>query len=87
LSVGSRYCARSAPPKTENSVRDVPINDDTVAEFGRWKERQLEQRRLLGREWKDLGFVFTTEYGSPLSGTTLGRAWKRVMRAAGRCPW
>jgi integrase len=70
------------PPKTENSIRDVPINDDTVTELRRWRKQQLEQRMQVGPEWQNHGFVFTTSVGSPLCGHTLSRAWTRVLMIA-----
>jgi integrase len=70
------------PPKTENSLRDVPINDDTVSELRRWRKQQLEQRLRIGREWHNENFIFTTVIGTPLSGHTLSHAWRRVMREA-----
>lgn len=73
----------TAEPKTENSVRDIPICDDTVAELRRWKKQQDEERKQMGREWQEYGFVFTTEFGTPL-GNNMGRAWEGVLREADR---
>lgn len=70
-----------APPKTENSKRDVPICDDTIAELRRWKKQQLIERMKLGAAWQKDGFVFTSEIGSPL-GYNVRRAWASVMKAA-----
>ncbi len=68
-------------PKTESSRGDVPLSDATVAELRRWKVQQAKERLRLGKEWKDRGFLFTTECGSPL-GNNIGRIWDRVMREA-----
>lgn len=56
-----------------------------VAIFGlaplRWKKQQAADRLLIGAEWQDHGFGFTTEFSTPL-GNNLGRAWERVMGTA-----
>lgn len=70
-------------PKTESSIGDVPISAATVKELRRWKVEQNKERLQLGAEWQDHGFVFTTEFGTPL-GNNMGRAWSRLMRAADR---
>jgi integrase len=69
------------PPKTKASIGEVPISTLTLAELRRWKAQQAEERLKLGPEWQDHGFVFTTEFGSPL-GNNQGRAWTRVLAAA-----
>jgi integrase len=69
------------PPKTKASIGEVPISATTIAELRRWKAQQAEERLKLGPEWQDHGFVFTTEFGSPL-GNNLGRAWTRILAAA-----
>lgn len=69
------------PPKTKASIGEVPISAATTAELRRWKAKQAEERLQLGPEWEDNGFVFTTEFGSPL-GNNLGRAWTRLMARA-----
>lgn len=69
------------PPKTENSFRDVPINEDTVAELKRWRKVQAADQLKAGKEWRGEGFVFTTHTGSPL-GNNVGRAWERLLRKA-----
>ena len=68
-------------PKTESSIGDVPLSVATMQELGRWKKTQAEERLRVGPEWQDHGFVFTTEFGSPL-GNNMGRAWERVLAAA-----
>lgn len=70
-------------PKTASSVGDVPIVESTLKALKRWKAEQAEQRLLVGPEWQDLGFVFTTEFGAPV-GNNVRRAWINVMRAADR---
>jgi integrase len=68
-------------PKTRRSDRRVPVSDATVAELRRWRKRQIEDRLLLGPEWQEHGFVFTTQWGTPL-GYKTALEWGRVLRAA-----
>lgn len=67
-------------PKTKRSERKVPVSDTTISELRRWKKQQVVERVKLGPEWQDHGFVFTTEYGTPLSNKTTG--WVHVLRTA-----
>ena len=68
-------------PKTPNSKREVPINETTLRMLTDWQKEQAKERQMLGREWKEHGFVFTTEVGTPL-GNNMGRAFSRVLRMA-----
>src|SRR6202165_1768248 len=68
-------------PTTKASKGTVPISATTIAELRRWKKQQAEQRLLLGPEWQDNDFVFTTDFGSPL-GNNFGRAWTRLLAKA-----
>jgi integrase len=68
-------------PKTKGSKDDVPVVDNTLAALKHWKAAQNEQRLLVGPEWRDDGFIFTTGYGAPL-GNNVRRSWIQVMREA-----
>jgi integrase len=72
---------RVTKPKTEVSKRDVPINDFTRLHLRRWKEAQADERKRMGSEWQEHGFVFTTEFGTPLGNNT-GRMFGRVLKRA-----
>jgi integrase len=67
-------------PKTKSSIGDVPVRATTINELEKWRAKQAEERKRIGSEWKEHGFVFTTEFGSPL-GNNMRRAWSRVLRA------
>jgi integrase len=68
-------------PKTKRSSRDVPISDATAWQLRLWKKRQAEERKRLGPDWTEHGFVFTTEFGSPL-GNNVHLAWAKLLREA-----
>lgn len=69
------------PPKTENSERDIPINDETVAALRTWRIEQKKEQMKAGPVWQRHGFVFTSEVGTPI-GDNVRRVWTAVMRAA-----
>lgn len=68
-------------PKTPSSLGDVPLSAATLHELRRWKKQQAAERLQMGAEWQDHGFVFSTEFGTPL-GNNMGRVWTRVLAAA-----
>jgi integrase len=68
-------------PKTASSRGDVPLSTTTLSELRKWKAQQARERLQLGEVWKDYGFIFTTEFGTPL-GNNVGRAWARLLRQA-----
>ncbi len=68
-------------PKTENSNREVPINDTTLAMLRQWKDEQHRERQRMGPEYEELGFVFSNEFGRPL-GNNITRAFNRMLRKA-----
>jgi integrase len=68
-------------PKTPSSIGDVPLSLATLHELKRWKAQQNKERLQLGAEWQDHGFVFTTEFGTPL-GNNMGRVWTRLLKLA-----
>ena len=66
-------------PKTARSRRTVPIPPTVAAALRAHRVAQNEHRLLLGAEWNHLGFVFTTAYGLPLEGSTVTRAFQRIL--------
>jgi len=46
-------------PKSESSSRQVIFKGEVAAAFRTLKEQQDIQRRALGNDWADLGFIFT----------------------------
>jgi integrase len=68
-------------PKTTSSKGDVPLSAVTMSHLRRWKKAQATERLQMGPEYQDHGFVFSTEFGTPL-GNNIGRAWTRVLAEA-----
>lgn len=75
-------------PKTDRGRRPVKVPDFTVRALREWKARQAEERLLLGAEYNAHGFVFATEFGSPLDGANLyARNFRRILEAAELGTW
>jgi integrase len=47
------------------------------------QERQNRERKSAGAAWKDTGYVFTTEIGTPIEPDNLRRSWYPLRAAAG----
>ena len=52
--------------KSEDSDRQVPIDEETVNVLKAWRKAQLAERMAWGSAWTDSGRVFTREDGTPL---------------------
>jgi integrase len=75
-------------PKTDKSVRTVPLPPPTMEELTRWRKRQARERLRLGPEWQDHGLAFTSEIGTPLGLSNLRRgAFNRICARAGLGEW
>jgi len=77
----SRPTLRIDGPKSGRS-RSVALATVAVEALREHRKRQAEERILVGREWKDRGLVFSTEFGDFLSPTTLKLALERVLARA-----
>jgi len=71
------------PPKTRRSRRTIELPDAAVTALRAHKVRQLEERLLTGGRWQDSGHVFTSTIGTPLDGSSVTRAFQRLLANAG----
>lgn len=53
-------------PKTEQSKRYLPINEEIVELLKQYKKESNLNRLKMGSKWQDSGFVFTQENGNPM---------------------
>ncbi|WP_350279300.1 tyrosine-type recombinase/integrase [Kribbella sp. HUAS MG21] len=74
---------RAVTPKTRRSRRTVPLIARCVADLREHQERQNRERKSAGAVWKDTGYVFTTEIGTPIEPDNLRRSWYPLRTAAG----
>lgn len=77
----SRPTLNIASPKSGKS-RSVALGTIAVAALRDHRKRQAQEQLVVGSEWRDLGLVFSTEYGDFLSPTTLRLALRRVLTRA-----
>src|SRR5262245_23738631 len=73
----------TTPPKTEKSLRTIPLTPAIVKGLESHKRRQLEMKLKAGPDWSDHGFVFTDEEGEPLKWWWVTRVYKRILADAG----
>jgi integrase len=78
----SRPTLNIATPKSGKS-RSVALGTVAVDALREHRKRQAQEQLLVGGEWRDLGLVFSTEFGDFLSPTTLRLALRRTLMRAG----
>jgi integrase len=71
-----------APPKTANSRRTLPLPAALVTALEAHRIRQLEERLVAGKRWKEHGLVFPTSVGTPISPRNLVRSFKALLKRA-----
>ena len=74
---------RTVTPKTRRSRRTVPLIRRCVDDLREHRERQNRERTAAGATWKETGYVFTTEIGTPIEPDNLRRSWYPLRAAAG----
>ena len=76
------------PTKTPKSRRTIGLPSPAAELLAQQRQRQLEQRLLVGPEWDKRfdGLVFTTPLGRPLDGRYLTVRFQKVVDRAGLGP-
>jgi integrase len=72
--------------KTETGVRDVFMDEETVAVLKAWRKRQAEARLALGKDWPDTGLVFTRDDGTPVPPQWMSVRFETLAYQAGMPP-
>jgi len=75
------------PPKTAKSRRTLRLAPAIVAALRAHRRVQAAERIKAANIWHDSGFVFTTEWGQPISPDNLLRALKTAASRAGLPQW
>lgn len=70
-------------PKTPKSRRTIPMDDVLIEVLREHQRSQLEEKRLLGTDWKEYTLVFPSQIGTPLHHTSLHRHFKTAIRRLG----
>ena len=68
--------------KRDRSRRTVTLPQICLAALWRHSARQEEERIAAAERWRDSGFVFTTNVGTPLPGPTVTHRFQRALKAA-----
>jgi integrase len=61
----------------------LPLRAGLLPAIRAHRRRQLEERLLAGRRWRDSDFVLTTTVGTPLDPNRVRRVLRDVLEAAG----
>jgi integrase len=77
----------TSEPKTSRSRRAVNLPAPLVQLLERHRKRQEASRATLGSTWRDTGFVFTSEVGTPFDPRNLYRTFQAVCASAGIGRW
>lgn len=72
--------------KSEESTRQLELDDDTVTVLTAWRKAQLAERLAWGPAWTDSGYVFTREDGTPLRPSWVSRRFLTLAARAGAPP-
>jgi integrase len=76
-----------SPPKTARSRRKVALSGLAIAALEKHRERQNQQRALIGAAWVDNDLVFTNALGEPIRGNhILQRNFAPILVRAGLPP-
>ena len=71
-------------PKSPKSRRKVTLTEGAVEILRRHRQRQLEERTMVGTKWRDHELVFPTGVGTPMSRHNLhNRSFKPLLKRAG----
>jgi integrase len=71
------------PPKTEKSVRALPLTLETARGLEEHRRRQLEMRLKAGADWGAYDFIFTDTTGEPLHERHVRNVHKAICAEAG----
>jgi len=79
----SGYGLVEGQPKTAKSRRSIALSPDTVELMHGIRGRQMEQRLSVGDAWREFGYVFTEEDGSPIVPDKVTQDFARVVKRLG----
>jgi integrase len=68
--------------KTRKSRRTLALPGRCVQALYALRDRQDQERAAAGSRWHDLGLVFTTRYGTPLSAANVRRDFRKAVGTA-----
>lgn len=75
--------SRQGSPKSENSIRELPITTRQRVLIEAHLDRLREERNRLGVDWKEQGLLFPNERGGPLHPSYIWKQFKAALKRAG----
>jgi len=77
----------TADTKTARSRRSVNIPRGLASLLQAHRQRQEEERYVVEELWTDTGFIFTTNFGTPIDPRNLNREFATICQRAGLDHW
>ena len=71
------------PPKTSRSRRTLSLPIQVIAALRRRHEIQTREKLAAGDHWQDTGFIFTTQFGTPIDYQPLRERLNAAIKALG----
>lgn len=76
----------AGPPKTSAGRRSIALDAGTVQVLARWRQRQLEERMVMGGEWRGEGWMFAMEDGRLVDPDLFTHRWQKAVRRTPELP-
>jgi len=70
-------------PKSENSIRTIPLLNAAVNDLKNWKKVQDKDKELAAGAYNDLGLVVTNELGKFIEPKTFKKYYEKILKDAG----
>jgi integrase len=71
------------PPKTKAGRRTIKLGEGTLHVLRKQKARQQLDRAVAGKRWQEMGLIFTSKVGTPLSSPNVLQEFKALLEVAG----
>ncbi|WP_319461659.1 site-specific integrase [Micromonospora sp. RTP1Z1] len=71
------------PVKSDESERIIALPAPCLTALRQHRVAQGAERKIVGKDWKDSGLVFTTGIGTPIEPCNLNRHFGRLLDRAG----
>lgn len=71
------------PPKTKNSIRNVPIPEHLIIKLKKYRIKQKALKLKMSNLYNDKNLVFCNMYGNYLDGSNVLKRFKRILKNNG----
>jgi integrase len=76
----------ASSPKTRHSSRVIALDRTTITALRQHRARQIAEHKIVGKSYRDSGYVFTSLVGDPIAPDRLTRTFHRLCEDAGMPP-